>query len=127
MNWNLGEPDWLYWDSGYLNNSIGYVNSPKVWDAACKFTASDLLSHTGKYITQVKFTPCEASSNYRIRIWSGDDNNIGPSVLLVDQPLQTNNLIMNNWNTVSLITPVQIQPATAYWIGYNIDQILANT
>ncbi|MGB3939847.1 MAG: hypothetical protein WBK79_08590, partial [Candidatus Cloacimonas acidaminovorans] len=127
LNWNLGEPDWLYWDSGYLNNSIGYVNSPKVWDAACKFTASDLLSHTGKYITQVKFTPCESSSNYRIRIWSGDDNNIGPSVLLVDQPLQTNDLIMNNWNTVSLITPVQIQPATAYWIGYNIDQVLANT
>jgi hypothetical protein len=127
LNWNLSEPNWLYWDSGYLYTSIGYIFSPKVWDVACKFAASDLLSHTGKYITQVKFTPCEASSNYRIRIWSGDDNNIGPSVLLVDQPLQTNDLIMNNWNTVSLITPVQIQPATAYWIGYNIDQILANT
>jgi hypothetical protein len=66
-------------------------------------------------VTQVAFFPYEAAATYKIRVWIG----AGPANLVVDQAVS--NPLINQWNYVTLSTPVPIDITQELWVGYYVN------
>lgn len=119
LNWVSPEAPpagtWLTWSQDVLGNSVG-TNSAANFDVAHRWPVADLTQYVGSSITQVKFVPAEAACTYTIKVWRGGSaTNAGT---LVTSQLVANPTI-DDWNTVTLNTPVTINANQELWIGYN--------
>jgi len=116
------EPGWLHYDSGTNNNSIGITDgNPVNFDVAMKLASSVIEGWTGMDLTKISFWPGSSatSTNFTLKIWTGDDINLGPTTLVYSQPVTTP--VLGAWNEITLTTPFPITGTTAVWIGYNSD------
>ena len=113
--WNApAEPEWISYDDGINNDGIG-TGAAADFDVAIRFEAADLEQYFGGYLTQVRFFPREAACDYSIRVWIGGSA-YNSGVMVVDQPV--NNVVNEDWNTVTLNSPVMIEPGQELWFGY---------
>jgi len=102
----------IRWDDGINYDGIGLAD-PGSFYVAARWTGYQLTDYDGLYLTNVDFFPrSNGTTVYSIKIWTG--NNASTHVL--SQPLT--GLTLNAWNSISLITPVQISSSTELWIGY---------
>ena len=102
----------MRWDDGINYDGIGLAN-PGSFSVAARWTGYQLTDYDGLYLTNVDFFPrSNGTTVYSLKIWTGNN----ASTLVLSQPLT--GLTLNAWNSISLITPVQISSATELWIGY---------
>jgi hypothetical protein len=101
----------LHYDDGVNFEAIG-TGGAADFDVAIRFEPSQLTDYNGHYLTKVDFFPRVADCEYSIRVWQGTN----ASTLMADQ-LVTNPVI-NEWNSVTLESPVQINASQELWFGY---------
>ncbi len=106
-----GQEGWIHWDNGENNDGIG-TGDAATMDAAARFTSSELIEGQ---ITKIKFFPKEANCTYTLKVWTGSTG----SDLVYEQDVP--NPVIDDWNEIDLDTPVDVDPATNYWIGYTAD------
>ena len=110
-----GQEGWIGWDNGEYASSLGLQNAGE-WDVADRFTIGDVFPYVGGSVTSVKFYPTDASCDYSVRVWTGSF----ASNLVADIPVT--NIVVNDWNEVTLPTPVLVESGQELWIGYHINQ-----
>ncbi|MCK4677623.1 MAG: carboxypeptidase regulatory-like domain-containing protein [Bacteroidales bacterium] len=117
LTWNIpGEHFWLHWDDGENFYSIG-LTSGGSFLVASRWEEEDLVFYHGMIMTEIAFFPTDSNTTYVLKVWTGDN----ASNLIVSQPLS--NLSINQWNSVVLDTPLEINAFEELWFGYeNIDQ-----
>jgi hypothetical protein len=107
------EDQWIHWDDGEVSgNSIfaGYD-----YAVAARWTPNQLTNFEGASITQIAFVPGEVqAATYRVRVWSGEL----AANLLIDQDVVSP--VVNQWNYITLNTPVPIDITQELWVGYQI-------
>ncbi len=109
-----GDGIWITWCHDVLGDAIG-TNSAAVFDVAHRFTQADLAIVEGGTITEVKFAPHEPNCVYTVKVWTGGTaTNAG--TLVSSQVVA--NPVMDDWNTVTLNTPVPIPTTGDVYIGY---------
>jgi hypothetical protein len=116
LNWsapNGFDPMWLQYDDGVNVDAIG---GPTEFSVAAKWDPSQLVDFDGTAITKVKFFPRDASTSGSItlKIWKGAN----AGTLLYEQPLS--GLTFDDWNEITLDTPVDIDITEELWVGYYI-------
>lgn len=116
-----GEEGWIFWHNGnYEDNGIG-LNQAAEWDVAARFTEEDMIPYVGGSLTKVKFWPRVASTNYTVRVWTGEM----ASNLAAEVPVPSP--VIESWNEIDLPVPVLIEYGEELWVGYQNDQTVANT
>ncbi|MBM4398948.1 MAG: choice-of-anchor D domain-containing protein, partial [Candidatus Cloacimonetes bacterium] len=119
LSWSpvLSSP-YVTWSGNSMGNSFRLTGLTS-FDAASKFTTTDLAGYRGLKITKVKFFAAnEDSAAFRVRIWTGADVNTDPTTMVRDIEVPT--YTQNDWNEVTLGTPLTISGTDALWIGYNV-------
>ncbi len=114
QNGGSGEETILRYDNGENSDGIG-TGQAADFDVAIKFDPDALAPYSGQYLTQIDFFPKEANCSYSVRVWQGAD----AANLLVDQAVD--NPTIEEWNYITLDTPVQIDASQELWIGYNVN------
>lgn len=118
MNSGLSTLPYVGWSSGPHVTAYRATDLSS-FDAAAKFTTSDINRYDGYNISKIKFwAPNYAGTTYKVRIWTGSDANLAPTTMVVDQTVAT--YTQNAWNEITLTTPYTIDSANALWIGYNM-------
>lgn len=110
-----GPGEWIHWDSGENNDSIGNGGVAD-FDIASRWTASDLNAYEGLSLFAVKFYPAQTAS-FSIRVWTGG-NGFNSGTMIIDQPVE--NPTLYNFNTVILDTPVPIPANQELWFGVRV-------
>ncbi len=108
--------DWMYWDDGENSDAVGGENI-EMFDAAIRFTASDLQNYDGKYLTQISAYFEAIDADFSMRVWTGG-NQFAAGNLQVDQLVS--NPLAGEWNTIKLDNPVLIDASKELWIGYRV-------
>jgi hypothetical protein len=106
--------EWIHWDDGTNFNSIG-TGAAVEFDVAARWEPAQLVNYDGAAVTEVAFFPAEEAATYSVRIWLG----AGPANLVVDQPVAAP--LINQWNYVTLDTPVPIDISQELWVGYYVN------
>ncbi len=105
----------IRWDDGFNFDGIG-LTDPGSFYVSARWTGTQLADYNGFFLTNVDFFPrSNGTTVYSLKIWIGNN----ASTLVLSQPLT--GLTLNAWNSISLITPVQISSETELWIGYECD------
>jgi hypothetical protein len=117
LTWN--EPgqvtgEWIHWDDGENYNSIGLTEGGSFL-VASRWAVTDLVAYDGMYLTKIAFYPRGATTDYALKVWTGEN----AGTLVLDQPLGV--VVINQWNTVVLTTPVQIDATQELWFGYEVN------
>jgi hypothetical protein len=114
-NWLIYE-DWIHWDDGFNSGSSIGTNTAEEFDVAARWDKEQLSSLFYRPFTlyEIAFFPAEYSATYNLRVWTGS----GPDSLILDQPVASP--VMNEWNTISLENPLEIDTSYDLWIGYHI-------
>ena len=102
----------LQWDDGVNYTSIG-TDGEFDFSVASRWYPEDLGTYDGMYLTDIAFFPAEENCEYYARVWTGSD-----ATLVVDQMIPADEITLNEWNTVELDTPVQIDAGEEFWFGY---------
>tara|TARA_Y100000588_G_scaffold395259_1_gene521977 strand:+ start:5959 stop:20802 length:14844 start_codon:yes stop_codon:yes gene_type:complete len=105
----------INWDNGENNDGIGLTNGGD-WSYAAKWDASDISSYDGYYLHAVDFFPRGISTTFTLKIWMGEN----AGILLYEQAI--NDPVYEQWNTVTLDSPVQIDASDELWIGFGLSQ-----
>ncbi len=118
LRWNFyngagGTNGWISYVAGNPIFAYGYPGM--VLNAAIKYDTNILYGYTGKYLTKVSFYPTSTLASYAVRVWKGDDDTITPTTLLLSQPVT---FTVNQWNEITLSTPILITGTEAIWFGY---------
>jgi len=104
---------WIHYDDGVNFDAIG-TGGAVVFDVAARWDLTQLVEYDGASVTQIAFYPYEATATYRVRVWIG----AGAANLVVDQACTP---INDQWNTVTLTTPVPVDITQELWVGYNVN------
>ncbi len=104
----------IRWGDGINADGIGLAGVSD-WYVSARWDGSNLAPFTGMYLTAVEFFPTSTmGAEYTIKVWKGEN----ADTLMAEQPVLT--YIPNQWNTVALDNPVQIDSTQDLWIGYQI-------
>ena len=106
---------WIHWDNGILSGGLGY-NGPATFTVASRWPVADIKSYDGSYLKKVRFVITEPNATYTLKVWKGAD----ASTLLLSQPVV--DPLINNWNEVTLTTPILIDGTSEFWFGYEVVQ-----
>jgi hypothetical protein len=122
LNWGISYgavEGWMGWNNGIYHDSIG---GPDLWDGAVKFGLVDLAAYEGEGfdLTTMRFWPNHtdpgiAEPTYNVRVWTGNDADLGPTTLLVDQAVPA--VTFGEWNEIALTTPVAVSGTQPLWVG----------
>ncbi|MCX6234670.1 MAG: carboxypeptidase regulatory-like domain-containing protein [Bacteroidetes bacterium] len=116
LTWNPPGNDtgeWIHWDDGENYDSFG-LTSGGDFEVASRWEVVDLVPYDGMYLTKIAFYPRGATPEYALKVWTGDT----AGILVLDQELSA--VVLDQWNTVTLTTPVQIDATQELWFGYAI-------
>lgn len=80
--------------------------------AAIRFTPEQLTDFANTKLTKISFYPRSTSSTYTLKIWSGANG----ETELHSQPIT--NVTADQWNEVTLTTPVAIDVTKELFVGY---------
>lgn len=103
--------NWLQWCYDDNHISMGSSSEIQIFDAAVKWDTSFTKNLEGLFISKFAFFPNDASCEYKLRIWEGENN------LVVDSLIE--DLNYGEWNTIELNTPYKINHLTNVYIGYH--------
>jgi hypothetical protein len=112
-----GSEGWIHWDSGNNNDAVGSKEVGGLMEVSARFTADDLSSYVGGYITRINFFPNELNSTYTIKVWTGPAGNV------VSASKAISNVKDGEWNEVILDNPLMIEFGVDYWIGYAVEYL----
>jgi hypothetical protein len=112
MEPGTGGGEWIHYDSGQNNDSIG-TGAAADFDVAIRFPGSALTDYIGMNLYAVKVWPAQAGT-FSVRVWTGGTAT-APATMVVDQPFTPSPL--DSYNTVVLNTPVAVQNQEL-WFGY---------
>ena len=115
LNWELppGSPQWIHWDDGTNNNSIGLTAGGDFY-VASRWDPVSLTNYDGCQLTKVQFFPTSAQCSYEVRVWTGAN----AANLVATEPVA--GYIVDDWNVVDITTPVIIDATDELWFGYKI-------
>lgn len=119
LNWDepATEGDWIHWDNGINSDAVGGSNI-EIFDAAIRFTPTELQAYDGKYLTKVSTYIADTDDIQAfVRVWQGGNQNYA-GTLIMQQQLE--NPQMDSWNTIDLDQAVQIDASQELWIGYRM-------
>lgn len=105
--------DWIHWDNGENSSGIG-TGKEITFMVASRWETSDLAEYNGQLLSKIAFFPKEANAEYTLKIWLGDD-----AIEVYTQNVETP--AINEWNTVFLDIPFQINDSYDLWFGYEIN------
>ncbi|MDD4147453.1 MAG: carboxypeptidase regulatory-like domain-containing protein, partial [Candidatus Cloacimonetes bacterium] len=105
--------EWLHYDSGENNDSIGTGGSTN-FDVAVRFPPSALTDYAGMSLHALKVWPAQPGT-FTLKVWTGGDAST-PGTLVVEQPFTP---VLDTYNTVLLDNPVTISGTEELWFGYN--------
>jgi len=112
-NYNGPSSQWIHWDDGINFGSIG-ISWP--FDMAAHWTPDQLTYLTGSSVTKISFFPTSAGyATFRARVWQGPVNS--PAVVC-DQDIPS--VTYDQWNIVTLNTPVLIDVTLDLFLGVNV-------
>jgi hypothetical protein len=121
LNWVSPEApptgEWITWCTDVLGNGIG-TNSAIVFDVAHRFDQTDLASHQGDIVSQVKFVPNYADCVYTVKVWTGGSAT-SAGTLVSSQVVS--NITVGDWNLCVLNTPVPIPSTGDLYVGYEVN------
>jgi hypothetical protein len=100
----------IRWDDGINNDGIGLTGGG-TFQVAAKFTNDQLGEYDGLYLTDVDIFPRSATADFIMKVWTGPT---GTQVLL-SQPIT---VVAEEWNTITLDTPIEIDASQDIYIGY---------
>jgi hypothetical protein len=106
-------PKFIHWDNGENYEAIG-LTSGGDFLVASRWEETDLVEYDGMYLTEIAFYPLGPSTEYALKVWKGEN----AGILVLDQPLS--GVIIDQWNTITLTTPVQIDATQELWFGYEL-------
>jgi hypothetical protein len=115
VTWNepvAGTEGWLHYDSGENSDSIG-TGGAADFDVAVRYPGSALQDYAGTSLQAVKVWPAQAGS-FSLRVWTGGTPTT-PGTMVVDQAFTP---VLDQWNTITLNTPVPITGTEELWFGY---------
>lgn len=108
--------DWIRYDDGVPAVFIG-TNAAANFDAAIRFTQTELTGLANRYITKVRFIPHVTACEYSVKVWTGGSSLTNAGTLVVTVPVP--NPVMDTWNVVTLPTPIQIPTVGELRVGVN--------
>ena len=83
--------------------------------AVYEFAQAEIANYAGGSITEVQFAPHEANCTYTVKVWTG--GSASDAGTLVSSQV-VSNPVMDEWNTVTLNTPVPIPATGDVYVGY---------
>lgn len=110
-------------DSTFLFN-YGYYGTDYTLNMLHRLCDSDLVQYNGKELIQIKFYALPGVSALRARAYVGGsyrDNILVPGTLRVDQAINLNSIQYNQWNTVTLTSPITIDGTQELWYGIYLE------
>jgi|GEM_PF-5621740 len=109
----------LRWDNGSNNDAIGLTNGG-TFSVAARFTATELAPFDGMSLASVELF-LNDTATYTLKIWTGGSWN-GTSgnngTLALSQAIS--DYTVEEFNLITLTTPVTIDASQELWIGYTI-------
>lgn len=110
----------LQWGDFDGNNGVGTQGDPLDFSALSHWTPSDLANFDEMYLKEISFKPTTLDTiptvkDYSLRVYTGSN----AENLLVDQAIDSNDIILSDINTFLLTTPHQIDATTDLWFGVN--------
>ncbi|MGM0567379.1 MAG: exo-alpha-sialidase [Bacteroidota bacterium] len=105
----------MRYDNGTNSDEVG--GEPEHFEAAIRFTPSDLQQYEGKYLTEINFYNTDKNCQVFARVWTGGNQNYAGD-LVFEQEVE--NLNENAWNRVELDQPLLIDTSQELWIGYKV-------
>ncbi len=84
------------------------------FDVASRWTLAELIPYHGMYLTEIDFYAREATCDYTVKVWTGNN-----AINTVAEVPVTNPTI-NAWNTITLPTPIQIDMTEELWFGLHM-------
>ncbi|NTV82972.1 MAG: hypothetical protein HGA23_01550, partial [Bacteroidales bacterium] len=118
LNWTGPEPYYfdtlLFWGDGACSGNSTGTGGPVEFDVAQRWEPQHLQELSGGYITEVAFYPCEALSDYNVRIWTGE----GAANLVYDQAVSPE---IGQWHVHTLDIPIAVDSDQELWIGYYVN------
>lgn len=105
--------EWIHWDTGTNNSGIG-TGDIITFMVSSRWKATDLVAYNGQLLSKIAFFPKEANAEYTLKIWLGDD-----AIEIYSQSVQAPTI--NEWNTVLLDIPFQINASYDLWFGYEVN------
>jgi len=104
--------EWKQWDDGMHYESIGFGTGKETWTGiAARWTPEMLREIKGAVLTKIGFIPCDLRAFFKIAVWTGEDLN--PVYLQA-----TGDLVLNEYNVIQLIEPLNIDITKDLYIGY---------
>ncbi|MBW6516058.1 MAG: S8 family serine peptidase [Candidatus Cloacimonetes bacterium] len=110
----------IHYDNGYSGNGVG-AGGAAYWISAVRFTADELAAYYGDYqILGIKYhIRTSQFTNVTVKVWEGGSSgNSGTEIYSQDV---TSSVVINDWSTHILTTPVSLITGNEYWIGYSIN------
>ena len=115
LTWAVpGSGGWLRWDSGDNADGIGLTGGGQFYVAA-RFTNAELAAYNDMNITKVKLFLRDADATYKLMIWKGAN----AANQVTNQDITSP--VANEWSTIDVVTPIAIDAAEEYWIGYHVE------
>ncbi|MCK9584506.1 MAG: carboxypeptidase regulatory-like domain-containing protein [Candidatus Cloacimonetes bacterium] len=105
--------EWLHYDSGENNDSIG-TGGVADFDVAVRFPPSALTEYAGMSLHALKVWPAQAGT-FTLKVWTGGTA-AAPGALVVEQAFTP---VLDTYNMVELNNPVTITGNEELWFGYN--------
>jgi hypothetical protein len=114
LSWSAPvEPQWIHWDNGANNGTLSLAGGGS-YTVASRWDTNDLEPFDELFITKVSVFLGSDDPEYVLKIWKG----INGANLIYTQSLETIN--EQSWNTVQLISPVQIDASEELYFGLAI-------
>ncbi len=107
--------DWMYWDDGMHQTSVG-LGSGGIYQIAARFETGDLDPYNGFEISAIRLYVGNPPTNAAVKVWHGEDQN--SLVELIHQEFSPPS---SNWISIHLDTPIMIDPELELWFGAEYD------
>jgi hypothetical protein len=111
---------WVGWDDGIYFGRVG-LNGAATWYNAAMWGVEDLVAFDGQYLTKVRIVPSDVEGicDFTLKVWTGEDaaNEVASQML--------NGLLMQEWNTITLTTPIMIDATEPLYVGLELVQSAA--
>ncbi|MCK5838973.1 MAG: carboxypeptidase regulatory-like domain-containing protein, partial [Bacteroidales bacterium] len=105
---------WIHYDDGVNYSSIGLCDGCSFM-VAIRFDPGQLEPYAGTLLTEAAIFINGPYAGYELMIWTGEN-----ATNLVYNEVLTGNLIIGEWNTIGLGTPIPIDITQELWIGYAV-------